>query len=1482
MVVGILVMGCRQEEAHTIVGAGPKIVKANGYLVPKDSVLPPKVLQREAPRVVPAIKNEMVTKHANRYQINKERARSTIVPELAILGEKGILRPKVVPAKGRVVMAGLPAVVTAQEVRSLDSNPYNFSSFNKLQGISDKDVQYIFEDGHDNIWFGTANGGVSMYDGHYFRTFTKVQGLLNNNITCITEDANGNIWFGSSSGITKYDGHSFTNFTVAEGLSSNHVTSMLVDKKGFLWIGSWNGGASRYDGETFTHYMKKEGLAENNVSTIMEDTHGNLWFGTDGNGISKYDGKSFHNYASTPEIYLEVVTCTLEDAHGNIWIGTQSGGLGMYDGASFVQYDQSDGLPNNFIFSIYEDTAGSIWIGTWGGGITQYDGTSFRHYPVLEGLSQDTVESIMEDSAGNIWFGTWGSGISKYSGQYFKHFTSDDGLLNSDVGGLLEDGNGNIWVGTYGGSALQYDGENFTQITEKYPGYGVLVNCITADKKGNIWFGSQAKGVIMYDGDNLTHFPEMWEMNRCRVMSMLVDTKGNLWIGTDFGGVIKYDGQASPHGKGSFTQFTDSTGLSSNMVTSIAEDRNGHLWFGTTGGGATQYDGTAFSHFTTKEGMVDNSLLSIYEDSRGNLWFGTRGAGVSKYDGEYFTHFTSENGLGGNSVTSILEDENGNLWFGTESGLSKLITNKQPIISEADKEDLPYEPENLFINYGHEDGFLGIGVNVGRTMVKGKNGAIWVGTPDRLTVFNPNDLKKDTVPPQLKMTNLGLFNETVHWADLAKNKDTSFILSNNVHFKNFEFDSVLKWNNVPRNLSLAHSNNNITFQYVGGTLKSPQKVRYQYLLEGFETNWNAPTSAHEATYGNLPWGDYIFKVKATNGDGVRSETLSYPFTIRAPWWHSWWAYLGYILVFVGGIVLLYRFQLHQKLKKAERVRLQELDTFKTGLYTNITHEFRTPLTVILGMAQQMYDSPKTHVKSGLDMILRNGQNLLSLVNQMLDLSKLESRHINLNYQQGDVVSFTHYVLESFQTLAEDKGVGIRFKTDVDQLIMDFDAVRLQQVISNLMANAIKFTPMGGDVILSTSCKKNHFILQIKDTGMGIAEADLPHIFDRFYQADGSHTRQGEGTGIGLALTQQLVKLFGGEVTVESKVGKGTVFNVSLPIRNSAEIDVLGKGDYGLPSSKDLKKSQSPEEYIGTSKEPRRAEEIPKDEQRPLVLIADDNEDVRAYIVSCLQGEYVVAIATNGKECEEMAYQLTPDMIILDVMMPHKDGFDVCRSLKTEERTSHIPIIMLTAKADMESKLQGLEQKADAYLTKPFHRKELLLRIKNLLELRELLQQYYLSFLEARSLPQGFPKHGSRTRVPTYKTYPTADEGQVHIEAHKAIPFANGLDNAFVTKVKTAVEAHLDDSGFDVEQLCMELALSHSQVHRKLSALTGLSATFFIRYVRLIKAKELLLHSHYKISAIATDCGFNDPAYFSRVFKKEFGSTPQKWRDKHAQ
>lgn len=1501
LMLGEMLFSCKQHTDEPLKKYQLKVVEAKGYEVPKDNRASPKIIPVGNPKIAPVEKYKVVAVPANVKPAGNPKVVVAGVSKVCTPGQGSFSLPQIVPVIESPIVAGLPKVIPAKEIYSIDPNPQNFSSFNKLQGLQYTNIQSIIEDKSGNLWFGTKGGGVAKYDGQNFTNFTQNEGLGNNNVSCLFEDENGNLWFGTwGGGVTKYDGQTFTRFTAKEGLSSDYVFSIMGDRSGNLWIGTWQGGVSKYDasadaGKTFAHFTTKEGLSFNSILSIIEDRSGNLWMGTDGGGVSKYDGKTFTHFTTKEGLSHNIVTCITEDRNGNLWFGTQGGGISKYDGqslsagqAGFTHFTQKEGLRNNFVLSIIEDKDGNLWFSNWGGGVTKFDasddaGQRFTYFPVLEGLRNANVQSILEDKSGNLWFGTGGDGISKYSGQGLKHFTQKDGLTYP-IRGIVEDQSGNIWIGTYGGGILKYDANlgqeqnhptgqaGFIQFIEKDPGYSALVTSLLADKSGNIWFGTWGGGITKYSTSGVarqffTHFTEKEGLSINRVTSIAEDKSGSLWIGTDFGGVSKYDGKT-------FTHFSTKEGLSHNVVSCIAEDKDGNLWFGTLGGGVTRYAASGdtasnasndaasndviknFTHFTAKEGL-SNYVLSILTDHAGNLWFGTLGDGVAKYNGQNFTYFTEKEGLGNNTVRSIIEDKSGNLLFSTDLGLSKLTQAKQAEMTEKIRLGTINESDAFFTNYP--------GVNAGQTVFEDKNGAVWVGADDRLTVFHPLELRADTVALNLQLTHVALFNENIAWAALAHKKDTVITLGNGVKMKDFRLDSLSKWYNIPQGLRLAYNNNFVTFNYTAITLQSPGMVKYQHQLEGLEDKWSALNTNSEATYSNLSPGTYIFKAKARNRHGIWSKELRYTFTICPPWWLTWWAYIFYVALFGGSLFALYRFLLRQRLQQAESLRLRELDDIKTKLYTNITHEFRTPLTVILGMAHQVLDHPKEHFKEGLKMIIRNGQNLLTLVNQMLDLSKLESGKLTLHNRRADIVSFLEYIAESFHSLAENKGVQIHFIPEADQLIMDFDELRLQQIVSNLITNAIKFTPGGGHIYISGSTKNGKFILKIKDTGIGIVETDLPYIFDRFYQSDGSHTRNGEGTGIGLALTRELVKLMEGTIVVKSTKGKGAEFEVTLPAWHGSDDGVKTKEL--SPLSVNINKEVPVP--IDDSSPGSLATQVLMDNnspsENPRILIADDHEDVRAYLASCLKNNYAVEIAKNGQECVDLAFNNTPDLIVLDVMMPFKDGFEVCKTLKTDERTSHIPIIMLTAKADMDSKLEGLEQGADDYLTKPFHKKELLLRIRNLLELRRQLQQYYRSSLEA----------GLSGEQPTnLKNTPADNQNQ-------SIPLASSLENAFVIKVRKTIEGHLEDPQFDVEKLCRLLALSHSQVHRKLSALTGLSTTFFIRYVRLVKAKDLLLHSGFSIRAIALDCGFNDPAYFTRVFKQEFGVTPQAWREQNS-
>ena len=596
---------------------------------------------------------------------------------------------------------------------------------------------------------------------------------------------------------------------------------------------------------------------------------------------------------------------------------------------------------------------------------------------------------------------------------------------------------------------------------------------------------------------------------------------------------------------------------------------------------------------------------------------------------------------------------------------------------------------------------------------------------------------------------------------------------------------------------------------------------------------------------HLDPGEYTLHVKGSNNDGVwNEEGTSLKIIITPPWWATWWAKILYFILAVIALYTLYRYLLNQQNKKEKFERLQELDAVKTKIYTNISHEFRTPLTVILGAVEQIREHAEAKLEKGLDMIERNGNILLNLVNQLLELRKLESNTVSIKYLHGDILNYIKYILESFHSYAASKDIRLHFLTELEELEMDYDSEKMLTILSNLLSNAIKFTPQGGDVYVQVdrqSKPTDTLSLKISDTGMGIPPDKLPHIFDRFYQVDDAMNRQAEGTGIGLALTKELVRLLKGNIEVQSTPAQGTTFAISLPITQLAIVSPHLEPE-GIPNTVP---SQVP--VAGPMLD--QISPSGKKKEQPLALIIEDNKDVVSYLVSCLENDYRLAVAYNGQAGIDKALEIIPDLIISDVMMPIKDGFEVCNTLKNDEKTSHIPITLLTAKADISSKLLGLERGADAYLDKPFRKEELLIRMEKQLELRQKLKDHYLSIV-TQTLP-----HPALTPIAK----------------------AEKIEDAFVKKLRAIVAENMDNSQFDVPRFCKEAGMSHSQLHRKLTALMGYSAGRFIRHIRLNEAKRLLEETDTPVSAVAFDVGYTDPGFFSKVFKDEFGLPPREYR-----
>lgn len=779
------------------------------------------------------------------------------------------------------------------------------------------------------------------------------------------------------------------------------------------------------------------------------------------------------------------------------------------------------------------------------------------------------------------------------------------------------------------------------------------------------------------------------------------------------------------------------------------------------------------------------------------LWAGTDNGlyRLNPADGQC-QRFTTKEGLPHNIIYTMLPDGD-KLWLGTHHGLCRFDTRSG-------------EAKTYYV----EDGLTHNEFNR-RSALKTRDGKFYFGGLNGVNSFYPADIERaaSRLQPNLYLT---------RFTKLDGQHDT---LLSSIYFLADAGDAI----------HLNASDRSFVFEFSINSFYNSAQNKYLYYLDGLEIPWSNETNAGRAVYSYIPPGDYVLRVKAAGPFGnAAANEIALPIVMPRVWYMRWWAWLGYILVALGAGILLYRIRLRQHLEHQEALRLQELDEVKTKLYTNITHEFRTPLTVILGMTEQLAEEQKSDISNDkLGIIQRNGENLLLLVNQLLDLAKLESGQLSLHLVQADIVHYLRYVAGSFHSFAAHKNIELHFLPHTEQFQMDFDKDRMLHILSNLLSNAVKFTDTGGHIYLQTAHEEERFLIKIKDTGRGIPADKLPHIFDRFYQVDDSRTRQGEGTGIGLTLVHEMVHLMGGDIRVQSQPGKGSEFTVSLLVTRNAPLASDEPDVSPLRGHVLLQTSQKVAEGAGNS-------------DLPLLLAVEDNADVAEYIRSCLEGQFRIVHAANGGEGIEKAMEEIPDLIVSDVMMPVKDGFELVQTLKQDARTNHIPIILLTAKADITSKLEGLERGADAYLPKPFHPKELQLVLRNLLEQQRRLQEKYAG-RDFSALP------------PT--TIEPADP-----------------QNAFLEKAAQAVLACLDDALFGNEELAREMAMSESQLNRKIKALTGQTLSLFIRSVRLREGRKLLATTNLTVSEIAYAVGFTDPAYFSRTFSAEFGKAPSAFRN----
>ncbi len=1320
----------------------------------------------------------------------------------------------------------------------------------------------IFQDQAGYIWCGTY-WGVYRYDPYSFKAYLPLESdstflpnsvitdLPNSVIEAICGDKEGNVWAGHSQGLEKLNPttgavtHYRLNSQTPLNDWSNHVLSLLEDSYGTLWIGT-GGGLYLFDktNETF-EWIKHDStdpgrIIQNNVNTIFETKDGTLWFGT-GGGLEKYDRttKRFIHY----------------------WNG------------EWIRSNYGD---PNWILSIFESNDGTLWLGTTGGVVqlNRYDNsfTLYQHNPDdPQSLADNVVKSISEDLNGNLWIGTnEGIDIFNKHTKKFSHNKYDQNnpgsISGNIVAKILCDRSGAIWITTSGRGLNKYTpGKRYVK---EYPldKYGDLPNPtwnLTQDNQGKIWIGTD-KELISFDPVNEV-FKE--EQLKTDIAGLLVDKTGTLWISSQTTGNLffKKDGEEK------INRFIDSEGkVIAIGLSFMSNSSDGNIWLASYDNVLKLYRSSNKVEHIVK---VDNWITYLYEDKSGLLWMGTD-VGLVCYNPENKTStrfsYDPKDSLtiGGNAVADICEDGFGNLWVTANSTLNKFDREKQKFIRWGGKYGLP---------------------NVAFDLETDSHGNLWIFNGNAIK-YNPSTREtKDfanvkfgnsykTRNGEFYLLVSRLFGETpslirFHPDSLRNNEFIAPIVITD--FRKFEKSSPFA-----KEIQLPYDENYVSFEFAALNFIHPEKNQYAYKMEGVDKDWIYSGTRRYASYSNLSPGEYTFRVKGSNSDGVwNEEGSSVAIIISPPFWKTWWAYSGYAFIFIVALISIRRYELNRlrlkdkiKLDEAVLKEKEETDKMKSRFFANISHEFRTPLTLILGPAEKIFSNTSdNHIKDA-DIIRRNSRRLLQLINQLLDLSKLEAGKLKLEATKGNIVSFVKGVALSFESLAESKDISLKIHSERDSIEMYFDKEKMMKILTNILSNAFKFTPEEGTITVSVrechaefisassinieipkqvrdDTRKGFIEIKIRDTGIGIAQEEIPKLFDRFYQVDSSHTREYEGTGIGLALTKELVELHHGRISIQSEKSVWTEFTLEFPLgRDHLKDDeiIKEKTDVILSEEKNLisfgddrvqKVSSSHFDKLSVTNEDQNKEEGDK----TIILVVEDNYDMRQYIRETLDDNYLVEEAVNGEQGVRKAEKIIPDLIISDMMMPKMDGNELVRILKNDEKTSHIPIILLTAKAGQENKLEGLETGADDYLTKPFDIKELQVRIKNLISIRKKLQEKF-SKLEN------------------------------HLPSIKGLKLSS-LDEKFMLKVSEVIEKHLAEEEFSIEEFGKEVGMSRSQFHRKFTAITGKTASLYLRSMRLSRAKKMIEEKTGNISEIAFSVGFSSVSYFSKCFKEEFGYPP---------
>ena len=1359
---------------------------------------------------------------------------------------------------------------------SAQNNQFQFSHLDINNGLSHNDVTCIFKDSRGFMWFGTISG-LNRYDGYKFKIFkhavSDTTTLDDDYIVSISEGPGDKLWIETRNGFNIYDpktekfDHDVNDYLHRIGIPDFRIASIKMGHAGNFWFLHRTMGIYKYNPHTgktihLTHIAADTtSICDNAVSDLAEDSCGNFWL-TYRSGILErispeslrvnYRSHAFNKLPSELNSSYKIFI----DSQDDIWGFVPTYSAGVYyinpNKGIFKHIDKGNDaahLNTDVVSSVIQDDKERVWIATDHGGVNLLNKHDFKIQYLLnreddnKTIGQNSITLLYKDNTDIIWVGTYKKGVGYYHESIIKfplytHHLADPvsdphSLSFSDINSFAEDKTGNLWIGTNGGGLIYFDRKNgtFKNYLHNAANTNSLANNVVVylymaqDQK--LWIGTYFGGLDCFDGKTFTHYKHNealpGSISEDRICAITEDSGHHLLVGTLSAGfnVLDSKTQTFVH----YVYNSRENAIHSDYVSKILEDKRKNLWVVTSYGVDVLMKKTnQFVHYIHNDknpnSLINNNTNNIMQDSAGLIWVSTRG-GISIFDYKTgkFTNLTKQDGLPDNGVIDMQEYDGHNVWVSTSNGLSDIVIDRNN----------PSGIKFRFINYDETEGLQGREFTENSSF-KTREGELIFGGGNGFNLFKPSNIRTSKNIPNLVLTDFQVFNKTVTVGEKINGK---IILPQAI--------TGLK------SLTLKYNDNVFAIEFAALNFFNPDKVKYQYTMGGFDKGWiTADNRIRKATYTNLDPGNYVFKVRATSNDSWNNKELTLNITILPPFWKTAWAYLLYTVLILGALLYLrrrgienLRSQFSLEKEREEAQRMHELDLMKIKFFTNVSHEFRTPLSLIMApvdkILRQINDS---EIQRQLLLVNRNAKRLLNLVNQLLDFRKMEYQELKLHEKQGDIISFIKDLSYAFTDIADQKNIKFIFDSESDTFYTSFDHDKIERILFNLLSNAYKFTPEGGQVsvLLNLVDKKQkndpYLDIRIIDTGIGIAADKLDKIFEPFFQNDIPGSMLNQGSGIGLSITKEFVKLHGGEIVVESEYNEGSCFTILLPLKQLYKnilVDaphLLEQDD--LSADNDLQKN-------GYHKEN-------KDGKKPTVLLVEDNDDFRFYIKDNLKASFNIIEAENGKKGWQKALAQHPNLIVSDISMPEMNGIDLCIKIKGDKRTSHIPVILLTALIGEDQQLKGLETGATDYMTKPFNFEILQSKIKNILNQQEYMRKTYQKQVEAN---------------------PT----EMHVDSP---------DELFIKKVLLLIDNNISNPNFSVEELSSDVFVSRYTLYKKILAMTGKTPNELVRSMRLKRAAQLLETGHLTISQICNKVGFKSQKYFVKSFKAEYNTIPSKY------